>query len=339
MNPALFSASIGAYPLRIISAVTRAPLGPLDSDADGCTIHHDLPVNALAEISKFQNKRYLRANFFSVSVPGLPFVSGGSSERPDLFMNWFAYKYTRADLTRALIRYCQRGYTDFLLMLSDAIVDNLSLTEFIDLALFIKSFNNLRITVSLGSKDMPGCNDNTWQGWPTTKALPALRQLIQARAIDKVIVGFELDLWNKPENMDAIMDAFASECGPANIPLYEHHSANHDWWDTLNRVDYWRYRLDKCRGIMKQNDPWQSVALQQARLDEDQVLFSKVGRDSDGNYLDVVACEYDAMRQFPTYENSEDRGDAIGYQLCCTPGFIPIMGFCGGARMPNGSVI
>lgn len=315
------------------------PLGPLDPDADGCICHHDLPLNTQAEILKGRsNRRFLRANFFSVSCPGLPYVQGGSSERPDMLLNWLLPKYSRDWQEYALASYAQAGYTDFLLMWADAEQFGMSIAQFVQLAQLVQSFD-LRVVVSLGSKDISP-RDDVSTGWPTTSALPCLQALIAAKAIDKAVWGFEIDLWNNPANVDAITDLFASVCTPADVYLYEHFSSNHDWWDTRDRTSYWQYRLGKCRGIFKQNDPAQSVALQQARLDEDQVIFTAVGVDAEGRYLDVVACEYAAALQFPTYAVTEGRGNTIGYQVLCTPhAVLPIMGFCGGAAYPDGTVI
>jgi hypothetical protein len=327
-------------PQRVITLKPRGPLGPMDPDADGCMAHHDLPANALAELAKGRdNRRYLRANFFSVSVPGLSFVPGGSSERHDLFMTWFLHRYNPVEQLLACQTYAERGYVDFLLMIADMQRDGLSTAAIVELALFVQSFG-LRVVASLGSKDISPKDDRV-DGWPMQQALPVLEALIAARAVDKAIVGFEFSLWNDPRNTQSIIDLFASVCTPADVWLYMHFASDGDWWSTdANRRDFWRKQAGKLRGVMKQHDPWnESVALMQARIHEEQVIFAEIGAVDANGPFDVIACEYAAMRQFPTYQWSEDRGDMVGYELLCTPGDLPIMGFGGGARYPDGRVL
>src|SRR5262249_8582409 len=66
-----------------IEPETRPPLGPFDQTGpDGLIVHTDLPPNQIP-LPNEPNLRGWRGNAWSVTIPGLPFVPGGSSIHPE----------------------------------------------------------------------------------------------------------------------------------------------------------------------------------------------------------------------------------------------------------------
>jgi hypothetical protein len=333
-------------------ATTRAPLGPLDPDADGCICHHDLPINSLPIIAARPGdgttrfRRFVRGNWFGNEVDDqvdgqpLPFVTGADSNAPQV-MSWNLYKYPAPWQAVILANYRNKGYLDYLLMYADARNDGVSDDQFFALCQSVVAAG-LRLVVSWGSKDIDP-RDDTADGWPT-RALPMLARLIAAQLIDKSIVAFEMDLWNNPANIDGIIRLFAAVCTPAGVYLYVHWSPNHDDWPVSgDRQQWWTSMKGLLRGEMYQNLGSQSVALMQARLDEMLVIFSNIGPADDVGYFDHVAAE--AIGEQELYGMTELRGDTINYQLLCTPctsdgtGPVCVMGCAGGFRMPDGSIL
>jgi hypothetical protein len=330
---------------------TRAPLGPLDPDADGCLCHHDLPINSVPIIAARPGdgttyfRRFTRGNWFGNLVPGVPFVTGADSNNEPgggQVMSWNLYKYAPAWQATILTNYRNKGYLDYLLMYADARNDGISDDAFFGLCQSVVAAG-LRLVVSWGSKDIDP-RDDTAAGWPT-RALPMLERLIAAKLIDKCICCFEMDLWNNPAFIDDIIRLFASVCTPAGVYLYVHWSPNHDDWPVSgDRQQWWTSMKGLLRGEMYQNLGSQSVALMQARLDEMLVIFSRIGDTGDGvGYFDHVAAE--AIGEQELYGMTELRGDTINYQLLCTPctsdgtGPVCVMGCAGGFRMPDGSIL
>jgi hypothetical protein len=73
----------------------------------------------------------------------------------------------------------------------------------------------------------------------------------------------------------------------------------------------------------------------QARINDVLVRLKAGGLWRLSQDFDVVAWENIGATQFNN-EADEDRGDLVGYETLCAPGPMPVMGFGGGARYPDG---
>jgi hypothetical protein len=271
-----------------------------------------------------------------VTIPGLPFVPGGSSVHPERALTWFLDRWSPQWQQTILETHRRRGYTHFVLSWPDSRDGNgQSVAQFVATATKVKEMG-FYVVVFLGSK-VYDPRDASAAEW-APRIDPVLAALIAARAIDVAVVGWELDLWNVPgDRLQGIIDHVASITVPAGIRTYVHFSPHRISWqrDGETTLDWWNRQRGKLTGVLYQGDTSWTVGMFQARLNDVQVRFAQLGDSGFGHPFDVVAFETVASLQFdgPT---DEDRGDLTGYELLCTPGPVPIMGFGNGARLPDG---
>jgi hypothetical protein len=314
----------------------RAPLPPLDHSGNPVTT---LPTNL--NRPDHPDRLFWRGNAWSVTIPGLPFVPGGSSEQPERCLTWF---YDRWDASwRAKIReaYAARGYTHFVLSWPDSRSQGVTVDQFVALALELTDAGFF-VHVMLGSKDYDP-HDQTWTQLEPLMA-PVLRALIAAKAVSSVAL-WETDLWNIPgAPLQTILDGIANIAVPADVHQWVHFSTERTSWfvDGGNRRSWWQRQNLTLVGILYQDDVNWDMGTRQARLADTQNQFGEPNQQcwltADGKFR-LVAWEMDAAAQFSNPQPDENQSDMRGYLAVCSPGAVAVAGYGNGARMIDGSVL
>lgn len=307
--------------------VARGPLPPFPPG------HYDETLTQA--IPPAPNLRWWRGNAWAVTIPGLPFVPGGSSETPDQCLTWFLDRWSPDWQQTILDTYAQRGYTHFILSWPDSRSVGQSIEQFAQTCQRVQAIG-CYACVFLGSKDYDP-HDQWWDGW---NVAPVIDALIAAKAMDIAIVGWELDLWNIPgDPLQSIVDGVTQRTVPAGIPTYVHFSTHVTWWgkDGSDRFAWWNLQRGKLTGLLYQGDSAWDVGLFQARMVDTLAQFAHTDSGF-GHPFDDIAFETKASAQFdgPADENT---GDLMDYLLLCTQAGVSVQGFGNGARMPDGSVI
>jgi hypothetical protein len=167
------------------------------------------PVNYLTSLPPGwpppPTRDFLRANCWTVPVPGLPFVEGGSSYQMDRFLSWFWDRYPKEYQQKWIDENQKRGYTHAFLSAPDAMLgpSQLSLQGFVDNCGTVKA-RMPYCCVFLGSKVF-NPQDQSVQQW-ADYADPIMDALIAAKVVDEFILGWEWNFWNVPGQIT--IDAF-----------------------------------------------------------------------------------------------------------------------------------
>lgn len=290
---------------------------------------------------------YLRADAWSVPVPGLPFVpglpgSGGSSEHPERLLTGLDYKYDRARWPAMLQAHAERGYTHWVRWYSNARVDGgNSIEQFVDDCLRIKEVIPY-VVVSLGSKVFEP-RDMSVEAWKRY-AGPILDALFKAGAADEIIPAFEWDSFNVPgPTTIAACKWIGQQAHAAGASCWLHFLPEHTSWfadgDSRGRFGFYDDLGADIDGLNYQGDPAWSIQELQARMVDTLWQF---GTQRWGHKL--RAFELVAETQFTHDHPDEDEGNQIGYLACCTVDNVKhtdakLWGFGNGARRPDGTAL
>lgn len=271
--------------------------------------------------------RTYAGNMCGVRIPDLPPIPGGGSADPTLALSWF-YPFYDAVHRTSIRRSWQGRYPDVLLSWPDAHARGFSVPMFINVCAELVA-DAFRPCVFFASKDFDAPDVASIVG----SAVPCLRGLIAAQMISRACVGFELNLFLSPAQVQQLIDMFSSLTVPAGIPLYVHFSSGYFAYqpDGGTTADFWNLNRHKLRGILHQRDPNEDHGDQgeyQARikdcLDRFAGGFGFVPPDPPN---DFIACEITASEQF-NETMDEATGDAWGRAALATPpsGSVRVMG-------------
>jgi hypothetical protein len=101
----------------------RAPLPPFPPG----TYDHVLPANQ--HIPAGPDKKWIRANWFSVEVPGLPWIAGQSSEHKEMALSYVVHQQSVEWQKTVISTHASRGLTHFMTSWSNARKDGLSIPQ------------------------------------------------------------------------------------------------------------------------------------------------------------------------------------------------------------------
>lgn len=274
--------------------------------------------------------REYRGNMCGIHVPGLPPVDGGAADA-SLVLSWFYSRYSAE--WRAAIRsaWKARGALDVLVSWPDDRGFGLSANQHVAMCQELAA-DGFRPCDMLGSKVYDPRDD---AAGTLANIQPVLSLLRSTDAVSRYGVGWELNLWNSPASLQAIIDGLAPSIVASGRPLYVHFSGGVFAWqpDGQSTADFWKANVGKLTGILHQRDFSSSPTFPtyQARIVDCLERFAGgFGFPTDsgfGHPFDFIALEITAQPQF-NGEMDEATGDAWGMCALNTPpsGNVRVMG-------------
>lgn len=268
--------------------------------------------------------RWFRGDFCGIDVPGLPFVTDGSSENPSLLLTPYIDRYSAANQNLAFTAYGQRGYTHWLLWWPnsrDAWTQ--SVAQFTATCQLIRSKGYWPV-VSLYSKVYDGQNPD-----PTKNdaLIASLNATLGSQWV--CCIGFELDeFFDAGAALQAAIDHICPQTTAFNVYNYVHFSEGLTSWqgptDPGGGGAWWTLQKGKLRGIFHQKNNGWDCPVWQSKLNDLQIRFGSgaAGWPSDSGFggpFDIVACEYSASARFPN-AISESTAQGMGQEAIATPG-------------------
>jgi len=306
----------------------QQPLGAFPDGTYDHTLWFTPPANP--------DKRYLRADWFGVVVPGLPYLPGFTSiKHPERCLTWFLPRWTRQWQDAILAAQVARGHTHFGLMWEDAALAGLSLAQFIDLCRYVKQ-SIPYLQVSLGSKDLTPRDQTPEQYWGRNGIVA--EALLSAGCVDEFIPGFEWNLWNVPgDSTIEIFQRLGDLGNSAGVPTYMHFSTGvPGWWAAgSNRFEFSQAMVGHVAGLNYQGDPAWDVPTYQARICDtlrDDPTYAS-------GQLDMRDFERDASAEFDHDQPDEAATALRGYLMQCTVAPSHLWGYGNNGLRPDGSVL
>lgn len=341
--PLIMEPSVVPFPGRVVA---RAPLPPFPPNALDNSPAGSYGTTLGLTPPPLADKRYWRANFGTVTVPGLPFVPGMEPTNFDRVLTGFFGRYTPDWQATIASTYAERGYTHFLRWVQDEqSVPGFSIEKYVDECHRLHDAGIPFIAHSFLSKVYAPSS-------PDAKYLaatfdPLIEALQNDQVLDLAVVGFELTEVYPNDSLQVPIDYFVTRglTEAHGCPLYVHHISEYTWpgVGAPDRRQWWdRYGYGKLTGLLYQCDPAWSIADAQARYRDttDNAGEGFPNTDSGfGHPFDFVVLETQLARAFGHDSPNEDDLDLFGYLSLCTPGQLPVMGFGCGARRPDGTYL
>lgn len=277
-----------------------------------------------------QGRDFLRANAFTVVVPNLPFVPGGSREHPERMLTGFLYKYPRNMWDACFNEYGKRGYRQWPLWWPNARAEGVSLQAFAGICSTLRE-NGFWPQVGINSKDFDPLNAPLSYWSQTTAPLfAALNGLVDEYAV------WEWDSHNIPgASTISILKMFGQRAHVQGASFWAHFFPGHTWWGAADggpdRYSFWDALGTDVDGLDYQADPGWDIGQLQARLVDTLNQFAQ-----QGNVHKLRAKELRASVAFTQDRPNEDEDDAFGYLACCTNASAPVWGYGNGGRALNG---
>src|SRR5258708_13849798 len=132
------------------------PFGPYKSDPyyvdNGLSLYTILPLNQ--KLPTKPTKDWFISNWWSVTVPGLPFIQGASSEHPEMLMSYILPRYPESQYEPSLIQHGKEGNSHFCLSWGVAYEDlGWSKERFGELCLLVNRFLPFSLLMIAGKSD------------------------------------------------------------------------------------------------------------------------------------------------------------------------------------------
>jgi hypothetical protein len=294
-----------------------------------------------------QTRDFLRADAWGVTLPGAPFVPGGSSRHPERILSWFFDRFPGDWQKKILDQHARNGYTHFIQSAPDSMgpINNgpssppgnaQTLDQFVQTCLRIKRLVPY-VIVFLGSKYFQPRDQSVAQ-W-IAYLDPILNALIAADAADEFVPGWEWNLFNVPGSTTVqVFKHVGQKAHAAGKSCWLHFSPETTSWfadgDTRGRFGFYDDLGGDVDGLMYQTRPEWSIPETQARIVD---TLTQFGRQPFGHkfrfHEDQAALMFDGDRP------NEDDANLRGYLACCTRGLVPVYGYGNGARRPSGDVL
>lgn len=318
-----------------------------------------------------EGRDYYRGDAWSVTIPGMPWVPGASSEYPERVLSWFLDRYTPDWQHKYLNVYAGYQYTHFALSAADSLSPTTaggppvgppgagqSLQQFVATCKLVKSYG-LYAHVLLGSKvfwphDMI---PDAYCGW----AFPIMDALMDADCVDEFVPGWEWNLWNVPGPSSVeIFRRIGERAHSGGRSCWSHYGPHTTSWfadgDPRGRFGFYDDLGDTMDGINYQagaygsddlsvppelrGQPWTPADLQARIVDS---LWEFGDREKHGKFVPKFRLWEDvAIFQFDHPHPTEDEANQRGFIGCCTVdnvkhGPAKVWGFGNGGRRPDGS--
>lgn len=337
------------------SPVPRPPLPPFPEPVNYRTT---LPWNPP------RTRDYLRANAWSVTIPGLPYVEGASSRHPERCLTWFLDRWSKDWQRRILDQHAKNDYTHFVLSAADSMapvdcaIPNIrpggagqSLQQFVQMCGFVKSYG-FYVKVFIGSKYYSPLTmePNQSAQWWADYSQPIMEALIRARVVDELNLSWEWNLYNDPgslsqdpQNRTTIKAwrQFGQYAHAAGISAWLHFSPHVTAWfadkDPRGRFGFYDDLMGDVDGI-----DYQGISTWDPKERQDRTVDTLWQFGEGGNRYKFRYYEDCATDQFDNDQPDETTGDQRGYINCCTIDDVKwtdakVWGFGNGARRPDGT--
>lgn len=335
----------------------RAPLGPLPPDT----------MNVLPWDPPVGDRRFLRANAWSITLPGAPIIPAGSTKQPQRILSYLLDRYPREWQEKWLDANAARGYSHIVQSVADMMANpvspnpaqippggGMSLQQVIDF--FGRLSERGWVLAFFGSKYFQPSNMSTqqWIDW----IMPLLEPILAAGVIEEAVPGWEWDLWNLPGEVSlSVHKAVGKRMHAAGKLCFHHFSTHYTSWfadgDPDGRFGYW-YRKNKpgypdglnedVDGILYQSDAAWSHKERQDRIVDTLWQYGLEPRKADGQPMHILR-SYEPgapTMQFDGDHPTEDESDLIGFLDCCTYDNVKhtdakVWGYGDGGRRPPGT--
>jgi len=315
---------------------------------------------------------YLRADSWSITMPGAPWVPGTSSEIVngqkawERILSWFVDRYP-LDFQRAYLeRTAAIGYTHVKLSPGDSMgpIDNgpnsppgnaQTLDQFIETCLRVKAIISARDnkplspSIMLGSKNFHPKDMSLAQYQDVIG--PIMEALFRAKACDELIPGWEWNLWNVPGQTTIDIFKWVGQQAHAHgMTCWCHFSPHVTAWfadgDPGGRFGFWDALGDDMDGLNYQGNQHWTVDELQARIVDTLWHFgTNANRWKFRMDEDIAMNLFDGLPQAPTGQPADEaQATARGYCACCTIDDMKwtdakVWGYGNGGSMPDGSVL
>jgi hypothetical protein len=279
-----------------------------------------------------QDRDFLRADAWGVPVPGLPFVSRGSSEHPERILTYLLYKYDAATWWRKIFdAHARRGYTHFVLSWPDARSDGgQTIEQFRAMCAAVKAAGFF-VHVKVASKDFDP-RDQTPEQW-AARLDPAMDAF--AGVVDEYS-PWEWDSFNVPgrPSIDALKH-MGQKAHAQGATFWLHFFPEHTSWfapnDRRGRFGFYDDLGADVDGLDYQTIPTWSIQETQARLVDTLIQFA-----TQGNRHKLRFFEDAATLEF-THDHPDENDAALrGFLALCTHGPARVWGAGNGIAYPDG---
>lgn len=307
-----------------------APLVLEPNDPTGLVCPHD----AIVPIPSGPDRRFWRGDAWGTTLPGAPFVSGGSARHPERILTWFFDRYAPQWQLAILKAYRARGYTHFTLSWPDSRDGaGQNAVQFAQTATQVHQAIPY-VHVMLTSKDFDAANADA----PTRMATvsPAVDALIAAGFTGENLilgVGWELDTFNEGQRLEDFIHALHAKY--PQFDLYVHFTTYKTSWqpDGQPRAQFWQATQGELTGLLYQGNQNDPCGLMAAHFNDAQVPASGIRQAG----AVLVPWELVAANEFDGDHPNEDDANARSWAILQTPGPIPASGFGNGSRFPSGA--
>jgi hypothetical protein len=300
----------------------------------------DLTLAQPAGIPAAPNLRWFRANFGGVHIPGLTVIPGGLPDG-SLVYSFFYDQYSPADRATIRAAHLAHGYTHFKLSWPNSRNFGTSEAAYVALAQELTAAG-FYVGHFLSGKQNAWANDPPSVLASLATLLPALQA---AGVIPWACVGWEMDSWQSPTQIQQIIDGIAAILVPGTN-LYVHLTAGKTAWQVSGfTANFWIANVGKLTGLLFQSDPTMTDGDLQARITDGLTRFAgnflTPSNSGFGHPFDLVAYETSATNQLFN-GMSEAGGDHRGLITILTPashgpaGTVVVQGFGNGARLAAG---
>lgn len=297
-------------------------------------------MDAGARLSAPIAPRVYRGQMCGIRLVGAPPVQGGAADA-SLILSWFYGRYDADWRARSATAFVVQNYPDVLVSWTDDRAVGISAQHHVELLQELIA-NGLRPCEMLSSKVYCPQDDAAGTLAIINEALPLL---VEADCVSRYCVGFEMNLWNSYDSLQAIIDGVAAKVVPAR-PLSVHFSPGYDDWRPdrpgSTFADFWNPNVGKLSSLWHQaNQQWWNTtqyddknqpytvpqpswgnAMYQARLADVTSRFAgnfNVSPDSGfGHPFDCIALEITAQDQF-NGTMTEAQGNARAMVALATP--------------------
>lgn len=261
---------------------------------------------------------YLRADAWGITLEGLPFVPGGSSNQPaqNRFLSWFFDRYPPEWQQRWLEQNAKDNYTHGVLSPPDSIQGyGRSLAQVVDTHGTLRRAG-LYVISMLGSK-LYQPHDMTADQY-CAYAFPIMDALTSAGVVDEFVPAWEMDLWNVPgETTLQICQRIGARAHESGASCWLHFSTHVTAWfadgDPRGRYGFWEDLGGDVDGLMYQGDPEWGQDEWQARIVDTLHQFGE-----QGNVHKMRAFERLGTLLFDNPTPDEADANLDGYLACCT---------------------
>lgn len=333
--------STGSHPLNLTQLIPVPPAPTPPTPTPPTDWNMDPAIGQPAGIPASPNLRWFRGQMCGLRVPGLAAVPGGAVD-PSIVLSWFYDRYGGGD--RALIRNAMlaHGYTHFQLSWPDSRAFGTTVAQYVAFAQELTAAG-FYVGHFMASKDYDPADPAAIMAALAVEGIfPAL---IAAGVIPWASIGWELNLWLDPTQVQSLIDQMTAILVPAGVHCYVHFSEGVIAWQQDGGVtaDFWNAQVGKLTGLLYQKILADANGLFQAHVDDGLSRFAgNFGFVTDsgfGHPFDYVAYELTASFQFNN-AITEGAGDYIGLVGIYSPaqtgpaGTVAVMGFGNGATAP-----